>query len=380
MFLQAVAITLLWRPVATEPASVMLRVVVMSLPSNLAMRTACGAAAVIARRSGIAAALLGALATVPLAAHATTASTPVRTVYAFNDLFGVHEGYRAVHAKGVVCEGSFVASPEASAVTRAPHMQGAEVPVVFRFSDFAGTPTVASGRPPASPRGLSLKFLLPEGPTDIVAHSYDGFPAATPEEFLGFLQAVAASGPNVAAPTPLDRFAAAHPAARRFLDHPKPIPSSYAAEAFFGVNAFRFENAEGRSVHGRYRIVPVGGTGYLDAAEAAARPADFLAAELADRLERGPARFRLMLQIADPGDPVTDGTALWPESRRQVDLGMLTIRRIAADNRATERRLLFTPLNLVDGIDTSGDPMLTARSRAYAKSFSIRAPEEQATQ
>ncbi|MET4697471.1 catalase [Constrictibacter sp. MBR-5] len=352
----------------------------MSLPSKLAVPAACGAAAVIVRRAAILATLVAALAAVPVAAQAAPASTPVRLVHAFNDLFGVHEGYRAVHAKGLVCEGSFIASPEARAVTRAPHMQGVEVAVVFRFSDFAGTPAVASGTPHASPRGLSLKFLLPEGSTDIVAHSYDGFPAATPEAFLGFLQAAAASGPDVAAPTPLDRFAAAHPAARRFLDHPKPIPSSYAAEAFFGVNAFRFENAEGRSVHGRYRIVPVGGTDHLDPAVAAARPADFLAAELVDRLARGAAQFRLILQIADPGDPITDGTILWPEDRRQIDLGALTIRRIAADNPATERRLLFTPLNLVDGIDTSGDPMLTARSRAYAKSFSIRAPEEQAAQ
>jgi catalase len=337
----------------------------MSLPSKLAVPAACGAAAVIVRRAAVLATLVAALAAVPVAAQAAPASTPVRLVHAFNDLFGVHEGYRAVHAKGLVCEGSFIASPEARAVTRAPHMQGVEVAVVFRFSDFAGTPAVASGTPHASPRGLSLKFLLPEGSTDIVAHSYDGFPAATPEAFLGFLQAAAASGPDVAAPTPLDRFAAAHPAARRFLDHPKPIPSSYAAEAFFGVNAFRFENAEGRSVHGRYRIVPVGGTDHL---------------ELVDRLARGAAQFRLILQIADPGDPITDGTILWPEDRRQIDLGALTIRRIAADNPATERRLLFTPLNLVDGIDTSGDPMLTARSRAYAKSFSIRAPEEQAAQ
>ena len=322
------------------------------------------------------AALAAGLASAPAEAGGT-ASTPVKIVHAFNDLFGRHDGYRAIHAKGLVCEGTFEASSEARAVTRAVHMQGTELPVVVRFSDFAGIPSVASGSAIASPRGMSIKFILPSGfDTDIVAHSYDGFRAATPADFLGFLQAVHASGADAPAPTALDRFAASHPAARRFLDAPKPTPASYATEAFFGVNAFTFENAAGNSVYGRYRIVPVAGTHYLDAEQASRRAPDFLWSELAERLQREPVRFRLMLQIADPGDPVADGTALWPEDRRQVELGTLTIRRIADDNEATERRLLFTPLNLLDGIGTSDDPMLPARTRAYAKSFSMRAPKE----
>lgn len=297
----------------------------------------------------------------------------IQAVTALTRIFGSHPGARVVHAKGIVCEGYFTPATTAASVTRAPHLQGAVVPVVARFSDFAGIPTVASGSDLASPRGLAIKFVLPDGSdTDIVTHSYDGFPARTPEDFLGFLTAIGDSAPGGPAPHALEAFAAAHPAAGRFLATAKPIPASYAAESFFGVNALRFTNAAGNAVFGRYRIVPTDDMPYLTAADAASRAPDFLAAELTARLQHGPATFRIMLQLAATGDDVKDASVAWPADRDQVELGRLTLQRIAADNRETERKLLFTPLNLTDGIGSSGDPLLAARTRAYAKSFSLR--------
>ena len=52
---------------------------------------------------------------------------PEQIVDAIHDINGRHDGTRAVHAKGVVCAGTFTATPEAAALTRAAHMQGGPV-------------------------------------------------------------------------------------------------------------------------------------------------------------------------------------------------------------------------------------------------------------
>jgi catalase len=294
-------------------------------------------------------------------------------VDALHALFGVHPGYRAIHAKGIICEGAFSPAATAASVSRAPHLQGASVPITVRFSDFAGIPTVPDGNPLASPRGMAIKFHLPSGiDTDIVAQSYDGFPVRTAEEFLVFVRALAASGPGVSSPTPLANFLASHPQAKRFVEAPKPAPASFATESYYGVNAFRFTNRDGASRNVRYRVRAEAGEEHLDAAEAARRPGSFLFDELAERLFRGPARFRLLVQLADQGDPVDDGSLPWPEERRQVELGTIAVSSQVADSAAAERRLLFDPARLVDGIELSEDPLPLARSAVYVTAYRRR--------
>ena len=232
---------------------------------------------------------------------------------------------------------------------------------------------VPDGDPLASPRGMAIKFHLPGGiDTDIVAQSYDGFPVRTAEEFLVFVRALAADGPGVPSPTPLANFLASHPQAKLFAEAAKPAPASFATESYFGVNAFRFTNRERASRAVRYRVRAEAGEEHLDAAEATRRPGNFLFKELAERLVRGPARFRLLVQLADKGDPVDDGSLPWPEERRQVELGTITVSSEVANSAAAERRLLFDPARLVDGIELSEDPLLLARSDVYAIAYQRR--------
>ncbi len=289
-------------------------------------------------------------------------------VGAFDAVFnGPHDGARAVHAKGELLEGHFVAAPEAVGLSRAPHLTGNNMPVLVRLSNFAGVPDIDDADPAASPRGMSIKFLLADGgSTDIVAHSYNGFPVSTPEDFLAFLRALAAPETGT-----LADFLATHPAALRFAEAPKPAPESYATETFYGVNAFVFTNDENKARHARYRIEPVAGPAHLSAEEAARSASDYLARELAERLGAGPVEFRLVAQLAGPGDDVTDGSTPWPKDRPSVALGTLTLTGIA-DDQDLQRDLLFTPLSLVDGISPSEDPMLIARNRAYRISHDRR--------
>lgn len=286
---------------------------------------------------------------------------------------GPHKGFRSNHAKGIMAEGTFIPSPKAASLSKAAHLQGSPSPALVRFSNATGVPTIADADGNAMPKGMAIRFTLPDGgSTDIVAISVNSFPTATPEEFLGLLNAVAESGPDVPSPTPIETFLATHPAAMKFVSTPKPVPVSFATQPFFGVNAFAFTNAQGETRYGRYRIVPVAGEKYLPEAEASKQTANFLMIELPARLSKEEAKYRILVQLANPGDSINDPTVVWPEDREQVELGVLTLKSAVADSLQAERTIMFNPLALTEGIAPSDDPILLARPGAYAVSFGRR--------
>src|SRR5947209_2909874 len=145
----------------------------------------------------------------------------------FDALSGLHPGFRPVHAKGLMCSGTFTPSPRAADLTRAPHAGRPSTPVTVRFSDAPGVPAAPDNDPARSgPRGIAVRFHLADHVhTDVIGHSTDGFPVRTGEEFLEFLRAAAAAGAGK--PEALGAFLAARPSARRFAEAPKPIPTSF---------------------------------------------------------------------------------------------------------------------------------------------------------
>ena len=299
-------------------------------------------------------------------------STPTQLVDALNGVFGSHQGARAVHAKGIILEGRFTPGKAASSVSKAPHFQNKAVPVVVRFSNFAGVPVVPDNDGHASPRGLAVKFKLPNGDSsDIVAHSFNGFPSPTTDDFRDLLAALGSSGPNAAKPTPLDAYLGTHPVAKAFLTSPKPNPVSFASLPYFGVNTFKFTNAAGKATFGRYQFLPIGGAQYLSDAQAASASPGYLMEEIGPHVKKAPARFRLVLQIAGKDDRLDDPSVAWPDTRKTVELGVLAISRALADDPALDKKLLFIPGALPAGIEPA-DPMITARSTAYPVSFGRR--------
>jgi catalase len=280
---------------------------------------------------------------------------------------GVHPGFRPVHARAVMCSGTFTPSPGAAQLTRAPHAHRPSTPVTVRFSLSSGVPTTDDNDPKGSgPQGMAVRFHLGEHVhTDIVSHSHNGFPTRTGEEFLQFLRAAVANGPTAPSPPPIVAFLAAHPAAKAFVEAPKPIPTSYARQAFFAVTAFKFTNADGQSRFGRFRLRPEAGTAFLTPEQAAQKTADFLAAELSERLAGGPVRFRVLVQLAEAGDTVTDATALWPETRPLVEFGTLALTERVDELAPERRKVIFDPVPRVDGIDSAGDPLTALRSDLY---------------
>lgn len=284
----------------------------------------------------------------------------------FDLLFGLHPGFRPAHAKGAMLTGSFTPGSGAQALTRAPHILRDRTPVTVRFSNSTGLPQIPDSSPEANPRGMAIRFHLAEHEhTDIVSHSTNGFPARDGAEFLALLQAVAASGPDVPSPKPVEVFLGAHPATLAFVQAPKPFPSSFARDTYFAVTAYAFTNAAGEKKFGRYRIVPELGNDYLTDAQVAALAPDYHFNEILERVGKEPIRFKILVQVAAAGDVTDDATVPWPESRPRVELGTVELTEAVPDNPAQQKQIIFDPIPRLDGIEPSADPLLELRAALY---------------
>lgn len=296
----------------------------------------------------------------------------------FDTIFGLHPGFRPAHARGVMLTGTFTPSADAASLTRAPHITRASTPVTVRFSSSTGLPLIPDDNPNANPRGLAIRFHLAEHVhTDIVSHSTDGFPTRTGQEFLEFLRALASSDPSKPSPSPVEIFLGSHPKALAFVQTPKPSPSSFARESYFGVTAMSFTSKDGVQRYGRYRITPDAGNEHLDDATAKAKGANFLYDELTERIAKGPVSFQILVQVANDGDVVDDATVHWPEDRTLINFGKVVLTKPVSDNAHEQKHIIFDPIPRVDGIEPSDDPLLELRAAVYLLSGRRRraAPE-----
>src|ERR1700691_5521655 len=197
----------------------------------------------------------GMLLVASAAAIADNLPLPTQIVDLANKVDGVHPGFRAFHAKGVVVEGTFKASAVAAQLSRATLFNGRTIRVTARFSDGSGMPTVPDGSP-AMPRGIAIKYHLPGGAdTDMVTNSFKFFPVGTGEDFRDLLHAIVASPPDAPKPTKLEQFFASHPNAPKAIGS-LPIPDSFADEEYHGIDAFIFVSKSGQRQAVRYVIAP----------------------------------------------------------------------------------------------------------------------------
>ena len=287
------------------------------------------------------------------------------------DAFGVHPGCRALHARGTLLAGTFTATPEAAALSRAAHLQGEPVRVTVRFSNGSGDPATPDFAPDV--RGLAVKFYLPGGQrTDIVAQSAPRFPVSTPEAFLELIRA---QKRDPASLWRLPLFLARHPGAALRL--PKNLsgllpPVSYATCSYHAVHAYGLLNATDDCRYVRYTLVPEAGAHRLRPLSARRKGRDYLEEEIRARLQRAPVRFTLSLQLAAAGDPTDDPSRYWAADRERVDAGKLELTGLDTERETGDDVLVFDPTRVTDGIELSGDPVLRYRADAYAASVEFR--------
>jgi catalase len=298
--------------------------------------------------------------------------TPVDAVDAAQSAFGRHPGSRALHAKGFLGTGTFTATDEARSLTTAAHMQGEPVPATFRFSNASGHPRSPDYAPDL--RGLAIKLYLPDGSrTDLVCVTAPVFATRTPEVFVELIRAQGA-GPAAAWKLPV--LLARNPWLLTRLVKDMPVmrpPASYALLRYYGQHAFRWVDADGAERFVRYSLIPVAGEEpYLKLRAARRRGGDYLQEELSRRLAAGGVRFTLEVQIAEPGDPVTDASRAWPSSRRRVTAGTFEITGPDTQREQDGDVLVFDPTRVTPGIELSDDPVLRFRSPAYRESVARR--------
>ncbi|MEI2432248.1 MULTISPECIES: catalase family peroxidase [Lysobacter] len=302
--------------------------------------------------------------------------TPARVVDQLQANGGVHPGYRRNHAKGVCVIGRFDSSGKAAPYSRAAlFAAGARTPLVGRFALPGGNPYAPDGGVPI--RSLALRLTQADGQQWRTGmNNMPVFPVATPQAFYEQLRATAPD-PATGKPDPARQkaFFEAHPetaAFRAWIKDQKPS-ASYATDAYYGLNAFYFVGADGARHAVRWQVEPDNGAA---AAPLGAQDVNTLAAELERRLNQAPLRWRLWATLAAPGDPVDDATQSWPAQRPRIDAGTVILERAQDQDSGECRDINYDPLVLPDGIVASADPLLPARSAAYAESYRRRTYEE----
>jgi catalase len=321
-------------------------------------------------KTPLAVAMAAASLLAPALAGADDNALITQIVDTFYKIYGTHPGFRVNHAKGVVAEGSFVATPAASTLSRATLFDGSKIPVTVRFSNDGGFPSVPDGAP-GNPKGMAIKFHLPGGSeVDMVILAVKFFPVATAEEFRDLLVAISESPADAPKPTKLDEFAASHPTFPASFGS-APTPDSFADQEYHGIDAFIFVDKAGHRQAVRYIMTPEKAV-HLTAEEAARKPPDFLVDDLPQRIATKPVVFHLKVQLAAAGDQTKDPSQPWPDNRKVVDLGVLTLDKPVADSLAAQKKLLFLPTRIPDGIELSDDRLPVIRAGAYALSFARR--------
>ena len=289
---------------------------------------------------------------------------------------GPHPGFRAVHAKGTFCEGTFTATPEAKDLSRAAHLQGEPIETTVRFSNASGHPRTPDADPLAG-RGMGVKFHLPDGEaSDIVSVPLAVFLVRTPEDFLAMTRS-RIPDPETGQPDPekLGAFLAEHPETGLALQKgiPKLAPTtSFATSDYRALHAFGLVDADGETHWGRYTWEPEEGPEYLTDEQREAADRNYLQDEIRERLAGGIARFTLEFALANEGDPLDDPTAEWEGEHQVVELGELEVISVVEDAETPDHPIVFDPMRLTDGIEPSADAILAARPKAYTVSIERR--------
>ncbi|CAN1520664.1 KatE Catalase [Burkholderiaceae bacterium] len=320
-------------------------------------------------------ALAGLISILPTVSNANP--DPNAMVNQFEATNGKFDGFRRSGAKGICATGEFIGSAEGRKISSSSAFSGKPIPVIVRFSVGGANPKAADNT--RSQRNLALQFNLPKNEVWQMGNiSAPVFGSATPEQLMGRLQSLQPDPTTkVADPAKVKAFADANPEVlvqgKYFAS--QPVPASYVATNYWGVHGYGFSNAKKEKVWGKYVFEPVGGVQTLTDEEAKAKGPNFLVDNLRQRVMEGKAAFDFNLEVAQPGDVLTNATIALPEGRKKITLGVLKIVAVAPDSTGPCLNITFDPNIMPSGIEGAADPMLRARTAPYAVSLGRRIVE-----
>jgi catalase len=294
---------------------------------------------------------------------------------------------RVVHARGTTAFGYFEAygtfgdEPIASK-TRAKLFQekGKRTDLAIRFS------TVAGGRDSSEalrdPRGFAVKFYTEDGNWDLVGNNLGVFFIRDAIKFPDFIHS---QKPD---PVTFDRqvpnrvfdFASQTPESLHMFTlvfSPRGIPASYRTQQGFGVNTYKWVNAEGETLLVKYHWHPKQGVKSWTSADAAAVQAQDLGPHTRDlyaAIDAGDyPEWELLVQtMSDEEHPELDfdpldDTKVWPENLFPLTpIGKMVLNRKPVDFFTESEQIAFGTGVLVDGLDFSDDKMLVGRTFSYS--------------
>jgi catalase len=223
----------------------------------------------------------------------------------------------------------------------------------------------------ATPHGFAVRFLIGNDvKTDIICQSSIFFPGSTGEEVLAVFRSLRDNT--------VEEYVKDHPEAVDFLQEDRKIPKNFGTQSFYSINAFKFVNASGETAFIRYRWIPVSGRHFLTQSELEAKGPNFLFDELPDVFAQGPIRFKLVAQVAGDDDITDDCTKIWPEDRKLIELGVLSLTKATdkEDLPPQKQTIVYNVMPDVQGIEPSDDPIIAARSKVYRTSGQTRRDAE----
>jgi catalase len=317
-------------------------------------------------------ALLGLLAPPAMAQQQPVTATQVVT--AMEGVFGVNPGQRRNHIKGTCAVGEFVGNKEMATYSRSALFSGKPVAVVARFSLAGGNPKAPDTA--RSVRGMALQFKFPDGGLHhMTMLNTPMFGAAQPQTFLDLMLAQQPD-PATGKPDPekMKAFKASHPdnlAQAEYLAKNNP-PVSYGNSSYWGIHTFKLINPKNQTTLVRWRFAPKDGEKRLTDDELKTAGPNFLEPALISRTQQGTVQWDMLVSIGEAGDPQDNPTLVWPENRKVVKAGTLSISSAMAQKGAACEAINFDPLVMADGIAPTQDPILLFRSPAYAVSFGKR--------
>lgn len=284
--------------------------------------------------------------------------------------------FRRAHAKGVCITGKFDSTGELANYSTAIFFQAGSYPFVGRFSIAGSNPLAPDLAAPV--RSLALSLNHDSGQSWRMAMNTPPVVAvATPEDFyqqIKVLTPLATTGkPN---PDKINEFFAAHPETQAFTRWQQSYrpTTSFATEQYHSINAFYLLNKQGARQAIRWAMVPQA-RAQLQSGDMTHSDKDALQLELAQRLAVQPVRFDLMVTLANEQDDENNPTQAWPKERVTLKAGTVVISGMQPQAEHACNGLVFDPLILPEGMAATQDPILHARSSAYAESYRRRARE-----